>query len=449
MSNPAVPFSLFKLRETAVVEHDNYAVSEALTKKAPAATPVGNYAYPGVNPFEGTAAYMSFNWINNYKASDGQKDYLFVPLDSVQLYFDASTYQPSSFLWTAPGGTPAQSTMQDLEVAYKTEGRYEFPTINATNASGTGSYKAPGFIKAGGRAEIALFNSRELATTFKPLYFTYGTNANKGFAGGSNTWGDLKYGNLFFVQQDSAYVESVSVYVKSNPTAADPNNKIKVGVYEPGEDAEQYFVGDSKLLGFAELKVSEIMPQAYSVTGILQKNGKDGIGLAEFKFDKPIKVKGSYFVTFENFGNDLVNGDSICVLANNMDPIPEDVFSTVESNSSWLYGLKTDNVSHMWFPFSYVSNKKTNLVLMICPIVNYGTIQTGIKNLSEVSFKIFSYKNGIRLNGLKQNCKIALTNMWGQTKTFFNNNESITIDNLQTGVYIISIGNERTRVLVY
>ncbi len=57
--------------------------------------------------------------------------------NSVQ-FTDVSTNNPSSWLWTFPGGTPATSTAQNPSVTYNTAGQYDV-TLVVSNANGTDS----------------------------------------------------------------------------------------------------------------------------------------------------------------------------------------------------------------------------------------------------------------------------------------------------------------------
>ncbi len=53
-------------------------------------------------------------------------------------FYDLSTHNPTSWAWTFPGGTPANSTAQNPSVVYNTAGTYAV-TLVATNASGAGN----------------------------------------------------------------------------------------------------------------------------------------------------------------------------------------------------------------------------------------------------------------------------------------------------------------------
>lgn len=60
-------------------------------------------------------------------------------------FSDASTNNPTSWLWTFPGGTPATSTAQNPTVTYMVKGIYDV-TLTATNASGDGTTTKTGYI---------------------------------------------------------------------------------------------------------------------------------------------------------------------------------------------------------------------------------------------------------------------------------------------------------------
>lgn len=418
--------------------------------KAPASikvAPGAVYLYPGMVPYDGYANYISFNGTVNNTATAGKEDYIFFPKDSVAFYVDASTNSPTSYLWTIPGGTPASSETQDLEVAYKQDGRYDFPTLKATNASGNSSYTATGTIKVGGKAEIASFNSFMLDSTYIPTYYEW--QNGKGFVTGSNLWDDQAFGNLFILGQESATVESVSVYIRPNPTAAVPSNKVKLVLYEPGDDASGNFQLNNKVLATAELTVSQMMANAASVTGISYSNGDPVLGMANFKFSAPVKVGSAFFASVENFGNNLAGKDSLCILMNDLDPIPADSFKTIASNSSWSYSATTTG-THSWFGLSDIWGGTANPVLMICPVVDYNGVASGIANttIGRTAFVTRS-RNGFTVIGAKEGESVSVFSTSGQkVMNAVINDQKQNFTGLSKGIYIVKVGKSTHKIVI-
>ncbi|MFZ4456423.1 MAG: T9SS type A sorting domain-containing protein [Bacteroidales bacterium] len=398
------------------------------------------YNYPGVLPYDGYGTYISFNTLINDYSVAGKEDYIFFPKDSATTYIDASTNSPSSYLWNAPGATPAVAETQDMDVVYGQEGRFAFPTLTA----GGSSYTATGSIKVGGKAEICSFNSFMLDSTYIPYDPSW--QDNYGFVAGSNGWSDLGFGNLVFLGQDSATVESVSVYIRPNPTAANPDNKVKLTIYETGDDADGYFIPNKKVLATSELKISEMMPGSSSVTGISYANGQEVMGLANFKFAAPVKVGSYFFAAVENFGNDLAKKDSFCIMMNPLDPIPADSFQNVASNSSWSFS-DDGNGGHAWYGLYYYLD--FNPVLMICPVVNYSYKSTdGIVAPMLNQTLVTRFRNGFTIMGAKEGEKVSVYSLNGQKVLSGVINASRQNFTVAKGMYLVKVGNTNHKILI-
>lgn len=406
------------------------------SKQEASAVVDAKYSYPGVMPFNGLANYLSFNFIN--------KDYLHFPKDSVVFYADATINSPTKFAWSAPGTAVKTAESQDLETTYPVNGNYEFPTLTTTTSNGMSSYKASRTIKIGGKAEISNFNSLSLGITYSP--FAGQWTSDKGFISGSNGWDDLGFGSLFFLGQQSATISAVSVYLRPKPTAANKDNKVKLTIYETGKDINGYFVPNLKPLATSELKVSEMLAGSSAYTGIKYTNGKEAMGLANFKFPIPVKVGEIFFVSVENFGNDLAAGDSLCVIMNTNDPIPTDSFTTVGSNSSWVLAKSTSG-SHSWFTLH--SRFKFNPVLMICPVVDFSSFESGLSTSAIKSTVITSGNKGVTILGGKIGDGISVYTITGQKVLISSvTSENQTVNGLTLGVYVAKVGNVVQKILV-
>lgn len=445
----------FKLREKTAqvkiaVQKQTASRMTAKTRlKAPAATAglSALYTYPGVTPYNGYANYISFNIVNNNFTDNATRDYLFFPKDSATTYFDASTGSPTAFLWTAPGATPSTAETQDLDAVYSQEGRFSFPTVKATDGSASSTYTAEGSIKVGGKAEIASFNSLLIDSTFYPSAYQW--DSSNGFVSGSNGYGDNGYGNLFFLGQDSAIVESVSVYLRPNPKAANKDNKLKMVIYEVGEDADGYFLPNAKAVATSELKVSEMQAGASAVTGISYADGSEAMGMANFKLATPVKVSSFFFATVENIGNDMAGGDSLCILMNDLDPIPTDSFTTVGSIHSWSHSIVDNAGTYSWIPLYYYLD--FNPVLMICPVVNYNlSSQSGINTVSANNFIVTRAAKGFTVMGAKEGNRVTVSTLSGQTVlSSVISEQRQTFSGLSKGIYLVKVGNKVQKVVVY
>lgn len=81
-------------------------------------------------------------------------------------FTDLSTFTPTSWVWSFPGGTPSSSTLQNPTVVYNTTGVYPV-TLVATNSAGSGSTTQSSFIYVSG-GPLLPFVEGFVPTTFLP-----------------------------------------------------------------------------------------------------------------------------------------------------------------------------------------------------------------------------------------------------------------------------------------
>jgi PKD repeat protein len=97
-------------------------------------------------------------------------------------FTDASSYTPTTWSWSFPGGTPSTSTAQNPIITYSTAGNYNV-TLTVTNVNGTDSEVKTGYITvvAGSGAALPLVEGFT-STTFPPTNWSI-INTNS-----SSTW---------------------------------------------------------------------------------------------------------------------------------------------------------------------------------------------------------------------------------------------------------------------
>lgn len=408
------------------------------------------YAYPNVNfSLEGSkdggvyTNYLSFN--RDYNPTG---IYLIAPKASVLNYFDMTEGEPTSSLWTAPGGViVGQNTDRDIDVRYEEPGVFDFPTMNMELNGAQYTYQAPEKLKISGRAEISLSDMREVNKTFKPTYLTY-DQAKYGWASGSNGRGFEGFGNIFCIGNNDAILEGVSVYCVANPTSSDPNRELVAKVYIPTVTKDDFNVSEDKLLGSATLKFSDIIPNADSKLGISavgeDNNPKAVFGLAQFKFEQPISVPSTFFISISNFGNNLQGGDKFIIYVDGMAPNLIDSKS-VMSFTSFVYntnviglGMAKWLMLNSYHPADVVGTD--NATLMICPIINYGDAESSISKNQTIDMK--AYLSGDEL--IVTSDKIGLVSVYDIMGNLLACDEidsraSIPAGSWSKGIYMVNI----------
>lgn len=82
-------------------------------------------------------------------------------------FTDLSTFSPSAWSWSFPGGTPSSSSAQNPAIVYNTPGTYPV-TLIATNAAGSGTTTFTSYITVNG-AQLPPYVEGFVSTTFLPL----------------------------------------------------------------------------------------------------------------------------------------------------------------------------------------------------------------------------------------------------------------------------------------
>ncbi|OFZ12226.1 MAG: hypothetical protein A3D92_16535, partial [Bacteroidetes bacterium RIFCSPHIGHO2_02_FULL_44_7] len=93
-------------------------------------------------------------------------------------FTDASTFNPTSWSWSFPGGTPTTSTTQNPIITYNTPGVYNV-TLTATNASGSDSEVKTGYITVlNGSGSALPISEGFVGATFPPASWSIVNGGN-------------------------------------------------------------------------------------------------------------------------------------------------------------------------------------------------------------------------------------------------------------------------------
>jgi PKD repeat protein/photosystem II stability/assembly factor-like uncharacterized protein len=113
------------------------------------------------------------------------------------LFTDLSSYSPSSWSWSFPGGTPSTSTQQNPSVVYNTPGTYAV-TLVASNANGSATEVQTSYITVNGAAQPPYVEDF-VANTFLPQGWSGVNNGNQAaFWNRNATVGHNTTGSAYF-----------------------------------------------------------------------------------------------------------------------------------------------------------------------------------------------------------------------------------------------------------
>lgn len=429
------------------------------------------YEYPYVNfSAEGSknggvyTNYISFN-----KQINTEGAYLITPINSILNYFDFSTPDWLSADWNKIPGGVAQNALtdQDLDVKYPVAGVYDFPTVKVTTSAGEGIFTASGKLKVGGKAEVSLADMRTINETYFPSYLKY-NNTIYGWPSGSNGRSFEGFGNVFCIGQEEAKLEAVSVYCVANPVSTDPNRELVMKVYVPEISQRDFKIQESKLLGTAKLKFSDIIADADEQLGVSAKNDdgsrKAVFGLARFTFEQPITVPSTFFVAVSNFGNDVVGGDKFIIYFDAYAPNIIDS-NTLLSNTSWVFCTNILEAGiEGWMPASTYhpasAAKTDNATLMICPQLDFGSgdpTSIGKTDSGKTSNMAYVNESGLVLQYEESASQVLIYNSVGQLvyqkELGHKGSFSLPVEGWNKGLYIVKYkdqnsGNSAVKVVI-
>lgn len=168
--------------------------------------------------------------LSNPPVADFVANYTTITAGGQVTFTDLSTYSPTSWSWSFPGGTPASSTLQNPpSITYNTPGLYNV-TLTVTNANGSDPLTQTNYIQvdpAGG------CNTLNLPWPF-PQYWYYpsGAGSVNGDVNGNNSLDDQEKAMYF---DASAYASTMMVqcYIPFNVAySTNPNKIVNIRVYD-------------------------------------------------------------------------------------------------------------------------------------------------------------------------------------------------------------------------
>ena len=215
---------------------------------------------------------------------------MFVPTDVPLTFKDASTGNPTSWLWTFDGTDITTSDLQNPTVTYLEEGTYGLKLEVANEVGSSVDEYVNTAIQAGGKQEIWNIAPEENGDLMMMEMGWYGNYA------GTNWLGIGEFAEHFDAPITDAQITQVNVYF-GKTTAASTDADIEMKIMTAGDDGMP-----DQVLATTSVKAGDL---AYDPTTI---------NATEFVFDEPVDIPAGteFFAVVGPFPNDY--GDDIAIL---------------------------------------------------------------------------------------------------------------------------------------
>ncbi len=215
---------------------------------------------------------------------------MFVPVDVPLTFKDASTGNPTSWLWTFEGTDIATSDQQNPTVTYLEEGTYGLKLEVANEVGSSVDEYVNTAIQAGGEQEIWNIAPEENSDLTMMEMGWYGNYA------GTNWLGIGEFAEHFDAPVTDAQIKQVNVYF-GKTTAASTDADIEMRIMAADADGMP-----GEVLGTTSVKAGDL---AFDPTTV---------NATEFVFDEPVAVPAGteFFAVVGPFPNDY--GDDIAIL---------------------------------------------------------------------------------------------------------------------------------------
>ena len=215
---------------------------------------------------------------------------MFVPVDVPLTFKDASTGNPTSWLWTFDGTDIATSDQQNPTVTYLEEGTYGLKLEVANEVGSSVDEYVNTAIQAGGEQEIWNIAPEENSDLTMMEMGWYGNYA------GTNWLGIGEFAEHFDAPVTDAQIKQVNVYF-GKTTAASTDADIEMKIMAADADGMP-----GEVLGATSVKAGDL---AFDPTTV---------NATEFVFDEPVAVPAGteFFAVVGPFPNDY--GDDIAIL---------------------------------------------------------------------------------------------------------------------------------------
>jgi PKD repeat protein len=195
-------------------------------------------------------------------------------------FTDTSTNNPTSWLWSFPGGTPSSSTLQHPVVTYSTPGTYHNVTLVVSNASGTDSVTKNSYIAISPNNPPEIFmNGDDTLCTGQSVTLTSSNGSSYLWHPGNQTGQVINVFNTntysitvtdaFGCTSTSAPVDIYTFPVPAAPTITQSGDTLT----SSAADGNQWFFNGSAIAGATGQSYVMTTPGIYYVAVIADSTG--------------------------------------------------------------------------------------------------------------------------------------------------------------------------------
>src|SRR3989344_3717371 len=185
--------------------------------------------------------------LNNPQVADFSANFTTVSAGGSILFTDLSTYSPTSWAWSFPGGTPASYNGQNPPaITYNTPGTYN-AVLTVTNANGNDTETKTNYIQVDVASSCLQINLPVPAGWTGSNYYTGASVGQDGWINGINVYLD-KQKAMYFDASASPYTILNNVWVAFGLAySATPSKIVPVHIYDGTSGTPGALIGTSNL----------------------------------------------------------------------------------------------------------------------------------------------------------------------------------------------------------
>ncbi|MCS6982128.1 MAG: PKD domain-containing protein [Flavobacteriales bacterium] len=283
--------------------------------------------------------------LNNPPVADFVANATTVAAGGTVTFTDLSTFNPTSWSWSFPGGTPASFSGQNPPaITYNNPGVYDV-TLTVSNPNGSDTETKPGYITVTAGASCTAINYPPPSTWTLVNYYTGSSPGSNGWVNGVNMYGD-KQKAMYFDASSTAHTHLVDCFIGfGRAYSANPNKIVTIRVYD-GTAGPSSPPGAQ--LGSMTLKMSQIMNDVSA--GVYT--------YADFATPIPLPASRRFFVSvdFSNLQWTTTVKDTLSIVSN----------TDGQTTGYPVWEMQSDN---QWYRYGSSASWNLNISLLIHPFL--------------------------------------------------------------------------------
>lgn len=333
-------------------------------------------------------------------------------------FLDASVNEPVAWQWTFEGGNPATSAVQHPVVLYQAEGTYSV-TLKCSNAYGNDSITKTGYITIRNQGNEPVAGSVLITQVY---------------GGGGNSGSPYKADFVDFFNTTDADVNISGWCLYYFDAAANVST-------QKYEFPANTIIGTNKYFGLKGAEGTGTQPpwelvfDAVSTLDLSETTGK----LVLLKRNKDFSLSATPEI------GQIVNDPDF------IDYVPFGMYATPVWGSAM-----SANISGFSSARRKIANGKNqntqntgNDFEIVTPVPRNANTTVGIKSSNVDSYNVYVYDNRLYVKGMQQDERVRIFTLTGNE--VFNatvSTETISLDLLPVGVYIVKAGSETFRIIL-